>query len=61
MDSGTRRAEVVVGFSESAEHQSQRAAFIDDGVMLYGQSQSGQVETVGIASSGSNHDWLFNA
>jgi serralysin len=62
MDSGTQRAEVVVGFSESAEHQSQRAPYIDDGVMLYGQSQSaGQVETAGLTSSGSNPDWLFNA
>jgi hypothetical protein len=62
MDSGTQRAEVVVGFSESAEHQSQRAAYIDDGVMLYGQSQSaGQVETAGLASSATPSDWLFEA
>lgn len=61
MDSGKQRAEVVVGFSESAEHQSQRAAYIDDGVMLYGQSQSGQVETAGLASSATPSDWLFEA
>lgn len=62
IDSGKPRAEVVVGFSESTEHQNQRAPFIDDGIILDGQAQAGQVETAGLASSATTPSgWLFEA
>jgi serralysin len=51
--SGTSRAEIVVSFSESAEHQSQRARYIDDGIMLYGEDDSA---SVAVASSAQNVD-----
>jgi hypothetical protein len=62
IDSGRPRAEVVIGISESAEHQSQRAPYIDDGIILDGQAQAGQVQTAGLASSAPTpSDWLFGA
>jgi serralysin len=52
MDSGKTRAEVVVEFSESAEHQILRASYIDNGIMLYGNEDPTPIS----ASSGQNAD-----
>jgi serralysin len=40
LNTGKTRAEVVVGFSESSEHQAQRASYIDDGIKLYGSNSA---------------------
>ena len=49
MNSGKPRAEVVVGFSEFAEHQILCAPYIDDGIMLYGEEDP---TPAAVASSG---------
>jgi hypothetical protein len=41
LNAGNTRASVVVGFSESDEHISKRASYIDDGIKLYGSSPLG--------------------
>jgi len=46
LSSGESRHDVVIGFSESAEHQNQRAHYIDDGIVLQGD----EVGLVGQAS-----------
>jgi hypothetical protein len=73
IDSGKPHAEVVVGFSESAEHQAQRAAYINDGIVLYGEDGStpgevassrqsvDQVGLVGQASMTSEPGSIFDA
>jgi serralysin len=38
---GSTRASVVVGFSESNEHITKRASYIDDGIKLYGSGPVG--------------------
>jgi serralysin len=38
---GSTRASVVVGFSESDEHITKRASYIDDGIKLYGSGPVG--------------------
>jgi serralysin len=38
---GSTRASVVVGFSESNEHITKRASYIDDGIKLYGSGPAG--------------------
>jgi serralysin len=53
MDAGKTRTEVVVEFSESAEHQNQRAPYIDKGIMLYGEDDP---TPVAVAFSGQNAD-----
>jgi len=40
LNAGNSRASVVIGFSESAEHVTKRASYIDDGIKLYGSSAS---------------------
>jgi serralysin len=61
MSSGKARADVVVEFSESAEHQNLCAPFIDNGIMLHGTGEAGQVEMAGLASSASDPGWLLHA
>jgi serralysin len=53
MGSGKSRSDVIVEISESAEHQNQRAAYIDNGVILYGEDEPAPVA---VASSGDNAD-----
>jgi serralysin len=38
---GSTRASVVIGFSESNEHITKRASYIDDGIKLYGSGPAG--------------------
>jgi serralysin len=71
MSSGKTRADIVVSFSESAEHQNQRAAYIDNGIMLYGEDNSSSIASssvgqnadhvglVGLAESGSYAGSIF--
>ena len=73
MNSGKTHAEVVVEFSELAEHQILRASYIDNGVMLYGDEDptpvavasngqsADQVEVVGQPSSRQEPGWIFGA
>ena len=49
MNSGKARADVVVEFSESAEHQILRAPYIDNGIMLYDEEDP---TPAAVASSG---------
>jgi serralysin len=53
MDSGKARADVVVEFSESAEHQNLCASYIDNGIMLYGEEDP---TPAAVASSGHSAD-----
>ena len=53
MNSGKARADVVVEFSESAEHQNLCAPFIDNGIMLYGEEDP---TPAAVASSGQSAD-----
>jgi len=50
LNAGNTRASVVVGFSESAEHISKRASYIDDGIKLYGSSSSATGTMASIAA-----------
>jgi serralysin len=50
---GNTRANVVMGFSESDEHISKRASYIDDGIKLYGSSPLG---AQGMASNDAGAD-----
>jgi serralysin len=73
MDSGMTRADVVLGFSESAEHQNLLAPYTDNGITLYGEdiptpvaaASNGpnvdQVGLVGQASTESESGWVFHA